>query len=107
MTDRDPTEWSRRPGAWAALVVGSASIFIQVAAAVTSLFAMLYGLWLMMRRPVNMPVKIGVTLAATAGAFVLDTAATGESPRLIGTLVAGGLAWWVASSRPTADHNRQ
>jgi hypothetical protein len=68
-------------------------------AATTSLFALLYGLWLMMRRPVNMPKKIGVALAVTACAFLIDAVGTGESLRLIGAFVAGGLAWWVMSSR--------
>lgn len=76
-------------------------------AAITSMLAMFYGLWLRMRRPVNMPVKIAVALAVTAGAFLIDTATTGESLRLVGSLVAGGLAWWILSLRSARGENER
>jgi hypothetical protein len=71
-----------------------------VVAAISSAFAMFYGLWLLLRRPVNMPVKIAVALTMTAAAFLVDTAITGEPYRLMGTIVAGGLAWWIGRSLP-------
>lgn len=94
------------PGrAWLLMMAATPPFMIAMAgaehgpvAAITSLFALIYGLWLLMRRPVNMPKKIGVVLVVTAGGFVIDTAATGESLRLIGSVVAGGLAWWVTTS---------
>jgi hypothetical protein len=69
-------------------------------AATTALFAMMYGILLMMKRPLNMGVKVAIALFLTAGAFVVDAIATGESLRLIGAVVAAGLGWWVISSNP-------
>jgi hypothetical protein len=63
------------------------------AAAIGTMLLLFYALWFQMKRPPTMHRRLAVGLLLTSGAFVIDTAATGELWRLTGTVICFALTW--------------
>jgi hypothetical protein len=67
--------------------------------------AVLYALWLRIRRPASMARRLGIALYIVAIGFVIDAigfanyaAATDQLVRVAGSLVAVGIGWWMMVS---------